>query len=155
MASEKMKTRYDARAIGSDFDDGGKKWLWIPKCRKGHSPKLQTNWQVNDVYVCLPLKDMGGFRYQLFLALSDRRESRSLLVSGLLPITRGKNTTMSPIEPMRDDWRLTRYLRPVASKYKLLFRIEAMWNSLPRAYIQNLFESMPRRIVPRIGRTKY
>ncbi|GFX84860.1 retrovirus-related Pol polyprotein from transposon 412 [Trichonephila clavipes] len=43
MASEKMKTRYDARATGHDFHEGDKVWLWNPKRRKGLSPKLQTN----------------------------------------------------------------------------------------------------------------
>ncbi|GFY07457.1 retrovirus-related Pol polyprotein from transposon 412 [Trichonephila clavipes] len=28
MASEKMKTRYDARATGHDFNEGDKVWLW-------------------------------------------------------------------------------------------------------------------------------
>ncbi|GFV97085.1 kinectin [Trichonephila clavipes] len=45
LASEKMKTRYDARAIGHDFHKGDKVWLWKPKRRKGLSPKLQTNWE--------------------------------------------------------------------------------------------------------------
>ncbi|GFX64799.1 retrovirus-related Pol polyprotein from transposon 412 [Trichonephila clavipes] len=45
MASEKMKTRYDARATGHDFRKGDKVWLWNPKRRKGLSPKLQTNWE--------------------------------------------------------------------------------------------------------------
>ncbi|GFW88508.1 retrovirus-related Pol polyprotein from transposon 412 [Trichonephila clavipes] len=43
MASEKMKTRYDARATGHNFHEGDKVWLWNPKRRKGHSPKLQIN----------------------------------------------------------------------------------------------------------------
>ncbi|GFV98195.1 retrovirus-related Pol polyprotein from transposon 412 [Trichonephila clavipes] len=43
MASEKMKTRYDARATGHDFREGDKVWLWNPKRRKGLSLKLQTN----------------------------------------------------------------------------------------------------------------
>ncbi|GFU03785.1 retrovirus-related Pol polyprotein from transposon 412 [Trichonephila clavipes] len=59
MASEKMKTRYDARATGHDFHEGNKVWLWNPKRRKGLSPKLQTNWggpytvqkRLNDVAV--------------------------------------------------------------------------------------------------------
>ncbi|GFX89648.1 kinectin [Trichonephila clavipes] len=59
MASEKMKTRYDARATGHDFHEGDKVWLWNPKRRKGLSPMLQTNWEgpytvvkrVNDVVV--------------------------------------------------------------------------------------------------------
>ncbi|GFY36382.1 retrovirus-related Pol polyprotein from transposon 412 [Trichonephila clavipes] len=59
MAFEKMKTRYDARATGHDFQEGDKVWLWNPKRRKGLSPKLQTNWEspysvlkrLNDVVV--------------------------------------------------------------------------------------------------------
>ncbi|GFU98817.1 hypothetical protein TNCV_2308411 [Trichonephila clavipes] len=59
MASEKMKTRYDARATGHDFHEGDKVWLWNLKRRKGISPKLQTNWEgpytvlkrLNDVVV--------------------------------------------------------------------------------------------------------
>ncbi|GFU88402.1 retrovirus-related Pol polyprotein from transposon 412 [Trichonephila clavipes] len=45
MASEKMKTPYDARATGHDFHEGDKVWLWNPKRRKGFSPKLQINWE--------------------------------------------------------------------------------------------------------------
>ncbi|GFX27805.1 hypothetical protein TNCV_2614651 [Trichonephila clavipes] len=45
MASEKMKSRYDARATGHDFHEGDKVWLWNPKRRKGLSPKLQTYWE--------------------------------------------------------------------------------------------------------------
>ncbi|GFW88866.1 retrovirus-related Pol polyprotein from transposon 412 [Trichonephila clavipes] len=59
MASEKMKTQYDARATGHDYHEGDKVWLWNPKRRKGLSPKLQTNWKgpytvlkrLNDVVV--------------------------------------------------------------------------------------------------------
>ncbi|GFY00934.1 hypothetical protein TNCV_1363401 [Trichonephila clavipes] len=59
MASEKMKTRYDARAPGHDFHERDKVWLWNPKHRKGLSPKMQTNWEapytvlkrLNDVVV--------------------------------------------------------------------------------------------------------
>ncbi|GFY20257.1 retrovirus-related Pol polyprotein from transposon 412 [Trichonephila clavipes] len=43
MASEKMKTRYDAKITGRDFHEGDKVWLWNLKPRKGLSPKLQTN----------------------------------------------------------------------------------------------------------------
>ncbi|GFT77426.1 retrovirus-related Pol polyprotein from transposon 412 [Trichonephila clavipes] len=46
MASEKMKTRYVAKATGHDFREGDKVWLWNPKRRKGLSPKLQINWEV-------------------------------------------------------------------------------------------------------------
>ncbi|GFY24490.1 retrovirus-related Pol polyprotein from transposon 412 [Trichonephila clavipes] len=45
MASEKMKTRYDARATGHDLHESDRVWLWNPKRRKGLSPKLQTNWE--------------------------------------------------------------------------------------------------------------
>ncbi|GFX98613.1 retrovirus-related Pol polyprotein from transposon 412 [Trichonephila clavipes] len=45
IASEKMKTRCDARATGHDFHEGDKVWLWNPKRRKELSPKLQTNWE--------------------------------------------------------------------------------------------------------------
>ncbi|GFX01434.1 retrovirus-related Pol polyprotein from transposon 412 [Trichonephila clavipes] len=59
MASEKMKTRYDARATEHDFHEGDKVWLWNRKRRKGLSPKLQMNWEgpytvlkrLNDVVV--------------------------------------------------------------------------------------------------------
>ncbi|GFS51394.1 uncharacterized protein TNCV_548741 [Trichonephila clavipes] len=54
----------------------------------------------------------------------------------------------------------TLYLtRPAALKDELLLRIQAIWNSLPQAEIQNLFDSMLRRIVALIaargGYTKY
>ncbi|GFW71834.1 transposable element Tcb1 transposase [Trichonephila clavipes] len=48
-------------------------------------------------------------------------------------------------------WRLARDPRPAASKDDLLLRIQAIWNSLPQANIQNLFESLPRRIAARIA----
>ncbi|GFX74676.1 apical endosomal glycoprotein [Trichonephila clavipes] len=35
LASEKMKTRKDARATGHDFHERDKLWLWNPKLRKG------------------------------------------------------------------------------------------------------------------------
>ncbi|GFU56368.1 hypothetical protein TNCV_3854421 [Trichonephila clavipes] len=68
---------------------------------------------------------------------------------------------MSPIEQVWDlvGRRLARDLRPAASKDELLLRIQAIRNSLPQAYIQNLFGSMPRRIAALIaargGYTKY
>ncbi|GFX42038.1 transposable element Tcb2 transposase [Trichonephila clavipes] len=68
---------------------------------------------------------------------------------------------MSPIEQVWDlvGRRLARDLRPAASKDELLLRIQAIRNSLPQAYIQNLFGSMPRRIATLIaargGYTKY
>ncbi|GFU41190.1 hypothetical protein TNCV_1847961 [Trichonephila clavipes] len=55
---------------------------------------------------------------------------------------------MSLIEHLRDlvGRRFARDPRPAATKDKLLLRIQAIWNSLPQADIQNLFDSMPRRI---------
>ncbi|GFX20535.1 transposable element Tcb2 transposase [Trichonephila clavipes] len=41
---------------------------------------------------------------------------------------------------------LTRDPRPAASKDKLLLCMQAIWNSFPQVDIQNLFDSMPRRI---------
>ncbi|GFV46303.1 transposable element Tcb2 transposase [Trichonephila clavipes] len=56
---------------------------------------------------------------------------------------------MSPIEHVWDlvDRCLTRHPRPPASS----LRIQAIWNSLPQAAIQNLFDSMPRRIAALIA----
>ncbi|GFV25833.1 transposable element Tcb2 transposase [Trichonephila clavipes] len=55
--------------------------------------------------------------------------------------------------------RLARDPRPAASKDELMLCIQAIWNSLPQANIQNLFNSMPRRIAGLIavrgGYTKY
>ncbi|GFV18828.1 hypothetical protein TNCV_4757151 [Trichonephila clavipes] len=53
---------------------------------------------------------------------------------------------MSPIEHVGDliGRRLARYPRPSASKDELWLRIQAIWNSLPQADIQNRFDSMPR-----------
>ncbi|GFY21925.1 hypothetical protein TNCV_3295691 [Trichonephila clavipes] len=67
---------------------------------------------------------------------------------------------MSPIENVWNlvGWRLARDPRPGASKDELLLRIQAIWNFLPQADIQNLFDSMPRRtalIVAHGGYTKY
>ncbi|GFT85157.1 transposable element Tcb1 transposase [Trichonephila clavipes] len=55
---------------------------------------------------------------------------------------------MSPIEHEwdLDGRRLALDPRPVASKHEILLRIQAIWNSLPQAGIQNLFDPMPRRI---------
>ncbi|GFX10405.1 hypothetical protein TNCV_1868001 [Trichonephila clavipes] len=54
---------------------------------------------------------------------------------------------------------LARNQRPAATKDELLLRIQEIWNSLPQADIQNLFDSMPHRIVAiitvRDGCTKY
>ncbi|GFV64586.1 transposable element Tcb1 transposase [Trichonephila clavipes] len=68
---------------------------------------------------------------------------------------------MSPIETVWDlvDRCFARDQRPAASKDELLLHIQAIWNSFPEADIQNLFDSMPRRvatlIAARSGCTKY
>ncbi|GFU79046.1 transposable element Tc1 transposase [Trichonephila clavipes] len=55
--------------------------------------------------------------------------------------------------------RLARDLRPAASKDELSLRVRTIWNSLPQADIQILFDSMSRRIAALIaargGYTKY
>ncbi|GFT03915.1 transposable element Tcb1 transposase [Trichonephila clavipes] len=68
---------------------------------------------------------------------------------------------MSPIEHGYDlvGRRLARDPRPEASKDELLIRIQAVWDSFPQADIQNMFDSMPHRVVALIvargGYTKY
>ena len=68
---------------------------------------------------------------------------------------------MSPIEHVWEllGWRLTRDPRPAASKDELWLRMQAIWNFLPQADIQNLFDSMPSHIATLItalgGYTKY
>ncbi|GFS89745.1 transposable element Tcb2 transposase [Trichonephila clavipes] len=68
---------------------------------------------------------------------------------------------ISPIEHVWDlvGRRLARDPRPTASKDERLLCIQAIWNSLPQADIQNLFDSLPRRIAALIaacgGYTKY
>ncbi|GFX48572.1 transposable element Tcb1 transposase [Trichonephila clavipes] len=65
---------------------------------------------------------------------------------------------MSPIEHVW-DWHLDLDPRSAGSKDELFLHIQAIWNSLPQADIQNLFEYMPRRIATltaaRGGYTKY
>ncbi|PRD27134.1 UNVERIFIED_CONTAM: tc1a [Trichonephila clavipes] len=58
------------------------------------------------------------------------------------------SSDMSPIEHVWDlvGRCLARDRRPATSKNELLWCIQAMWNSLPQADIQNLFDSMPCRI---------
>ncbi|GFX19719.1 transposable element Tcb1 transposase [Trichonephila clavipes] len=60
---------------------------------------------------------------------------------------------MSPIEYVWDlvGRRLARDPCPAASKDELLLHIQAIWNFLPQADIQNLFDSMPRRIATLIA----
>ncbi|GFT60006.1 transposable element Tcb2 transposase [Trichonephila clavipes] len=68
---------------------------------------------------------------------------------------------LSPFEHVWDlvGWRLARDPRPAALIDEFLMRIQEIWNSLPQADIQNLFDSMPRRIAELIaargGFTKY
>ncbi|GFT07007.1 transposable element Tc1 transposase [Trichonephila clavipes] len=60
---------------------------------------------------------------------------------------------MLPIEHVWDlvSRRLARDSRPAASKDEILLRIQAIWNSLPQADIQNLFDSLPCRIAALIA----
>lgn len=59
LASDKMKTRYDARAKEPHFKEGDRVWFYNPTRRKGLCPKLQHNWEgpyivikkLNDVVV--------------------------------------------------------------------------------------------------------
>ncbi|GFX03901.1 transposable element Tcb2 transposase [Trichonephila clavipes] len=70
-----------------------------------------------------------------------------------LPDPINATSSLSPIELV---WysvglRLARDLRPAALKEELLLRIQEIWNSLPQADIQNLFDSLPHRIATLIG----
>ncbi|GFW62242.1 uncharacterized protein TNCV_4421291 [Trichonephila clavipes] len=47
--------------------------------------------------------------------------------------------------------RLARDPHPTASKDEIWVRIQAIWNYLPQADIQHLFDSMPRRIATLIA----
>ncbi|GFT95987.1 transposable element Tcb1 transposase [Trichonephila clavipes] len=60
---------------------------------------------------------------------------------------------MSPIVHVWDfvGRRLARDPFPAASKDEFLLRIQAIENSFPQAYIQNLFDSMPYRIAALIA----
>ena len=55
--------------------------------------------------------------------------------------------------------RLARDTRPATLKDKVWLHIQAIWNSLPQAGVQNLYDFMPRRIAAftaaRGGYTKY
>ncbi|GFU27092.1 DBH-like monooxygenase protein 1 [Trichonephila clavipes] len=64
---------------------------------------------------------------------------------------------MSPIEHVWDivEGRLARDLRPVVSTDELWLRIQTIWNTLPQADIQNLFNSMPRRVAALIAARGY
>ncbi|GFX35075.1 transposable element Tcb1 transposase [Trichonephila clavipes] len=68
---------------------------------------------------------------------------------------------MSPIEHAWDivGRRLAHDLRPVASTDELWLRIQTIWNTLPVGDIQNLFNSLPRRVAALIAargsHTKY
>ncbi|GFT58439.1 hypothetical protein TNCV_2119341 [Trichonephila clavipes] len=60
---------------------------------------------------------------------------------------------MSSIEHVWDlvGQCLARDPRPAASKDEILLCIREIWNSLPQAYVQNLFDSMPRCIAALIA----
>ncbi|GFW73728.1 transposable element Tcb1 transposase [Trichonephila clavipes] len=78
-----------------------------------------------------------------------------------LPSWPAYSPNISPIEHVWNlvGWRLARDSRPAASKDEFLLRIKERWNSVPQADIQNLFDSIPRRIAALIvalaGDTKY
>ncbi|GFX21209.1 transposable element Tc1 transposase [Trichonephila clavipes] len=78
----------------------------------------------------------------------------------LLPWT-AYSPDMSPIEHVWDivGRRLARDLRSVASTDELWLCIQTIWKTLPQADIQNLFNSMPRRVAALIAargaHTKY
>ena len=44
-ASDKMKTRCDIRSNSVGFQEGDQVRLFNLKRRRGHSPKLQSNWE--------------------------------------------------------------------------------------------------------------
>ncbi|GFV84929.1 transposable element Tcb1 transposase [Trichonephila clavipes] len=60
---------------------------------------------------------------------------------------------MSPIEHVWDivGQRLARDLCPVASTDEFWLRIQIIWNTLPQADLQNLFNSIPRRVAALIA----
>ncbi|GFV73375.1 transposable element Tcb1 transposase [Trichonephila clavipes] len=65
----------------------------------------------------------------------------------LLP-SPARSPDLSPIENM---WsmvaqRLTQITSPAATPDQLWQRVEAAWSLVPQEHIQNLFESMPRRV---------
>ncbi|GFW33655.1 kinectin [Trichonephila clavipes] len=84
MVSEKMKTRYDARATGHDFHEGAKVWLRNPKRRKGLFPKLQTNWEgpytvlkrLNDVVVRIQKSPHSKPKFGLAIHQKDHQARR-------------------------------------------------------------------------------
>ncbi|GFW83045.1 retrovirus-related Pol polyprotein from transposon 412 [Trichonephila clavipes] len=90
MASAKMKTRYDARATGHDFHEGGNVWLWNPKRRKGLSPKLQTNWEgpytvlkrLNDVVV--RIQKSPHSKPKQGVLMSDLSDVKSIIIGALI-----------------------------------------------------------------------
>ncbi|GFV09102.1 transposable element Tc1 transposase, partial [Trichonephila clavipes] len=80
--------------------------------------------------------------------LQTERDFFSVLHMQLLPLA-AYSPDMSPIEHV---WYLVgRRPRHSASKDEILLRMQNIWNSLPQANIQNLFDSTPRRIVALIA----
>ncbi|GFW63061.1 transposable element Tcb1 transposase [Trichonephila clavipes] len=77
-------------------------------------------------------------------------ERHSGLTSGVKP---ADSPDMSPIEHVWDlvGRRLARDTRPAASKDDLWFHIQEIWNYFPQEDIQNLFDSLPRRIAALIA----
>ncbi|GFW73471.1 transposable element Tcb2 transposase [Trichonephila clavipes] len=75
MTSEKMKTRYDARATGHDFNEGDKVWLWHSKRRKGLFPKRQTNWEA-EIYILSSRHPLQKIRFEKGRMLKMARRNR-------------------------------------------------------------------------------
>ncbi|KAI5743998.1 hypothetical protein M8J77_024652 [Diaphorina citri] len=70
LSSDRMKTRYDLSCNSVGFQVGDLVWLYNPKRRKGHSPKLQQNWEgpynvitrINDVVYRIRKGSKGKFK---------------------------------------------------------------------------------------------
>ncbi|GFU62794.1 hypothetical protein TNCV_1381641 [Trichonephila clavipes] len=92
-----------------------------------------------------------SFNRFLYVAMTVR-DFYSVQHMQLLP-SPGYSSHMSPLKHVwyLVDLRLPRDLRPAASKDEILLRIQAIRNSLPQADIQNLLDSMPRRIAALIA----
>ncbi|GFY22723.1 transposable element Tcb1 transposase [Trichonephila clavipes] len=89
--------------------------------------------------------------YGLGAILYHRHSRLSRLLSSLThanSLLPAYSPDMSPIEHVWDlfDQRLACDLRPAVLKEELLLRIQAIWNSLLQADIQNMFYSMPSRM---------
>ena len=128
---------------------------------------LNSNRYINEVLQPQALPFLQSFPGAVFQQSHARRHIATTVQSlfakrqvQLLPWP-AYSPDMSPIEQVWDfvGRRLARDPRLVASAVELWVSIQTIWNALPQADIQNLFDSMPRRvaalIVARGGYTKY